>query len=328
MLNSAYLVSAIVSVYNSERFITGCIEDLENQTIADQVEIIVVNSGSTQNEKTIIKTFQERFQNIVYIETIERESLYKAWNRGIKVASGKYITNANADDRHRKDAFELMINLLEKQSDVDFVYADTIITETENETFDCHTPVGYIRSEAFVTLEQLLLVGGFVGHQPMWRKTVNDKYGYFDEKYEVRGDYEFWLRVSESCKFRRIPKYLGLYFRNPMSVERRNYEITAREHIDIFQRYQYALKGDKEQYRKAKSKLSKRYADLGNYYLMQKMNASAMKQVINGIKCDWHNLDNYLLLMASCFPFSMITQLKGLRKQFLKSETDIKIDYQ
>ena len=41
-----YLVSAIVSTYNSEKFIRGCLEDLENQTIADKLEIIVVNSGS------------------------------------------------------------------------------------------------------------------------------------------------------------------------------------------------------------------------------------------------------------------------------------------
>ena len=55
-----YLVSAIVSTYNSERFIRGCLEDLENQTIADRLEIVVVNSGSEQNEDRIIKEFQKK----------------------------------------------------------------------------------------------------------------------------------------------------------------------------------------------------------------------------------------------------------------------------
>ena len=101
-----YLISAIVSTYNSERFIRGCLEDLEAQTIADSVEIIFVNSGSEQNEEVIVKEFQQEYSNIKYIKTDERETVYSAWNRGIKASTGKYITNANTDDRHRKDALK------------------------------------------------------------------------------------------------------------------------------------------------------------------------------------------------------------------------------
>jgi len=67
-----YLVSAIVSTYNSKRFIRGCLEDLENQTIADRLEIVVVNSGSEQNEDKIVKEFQGRYSNIKYIKTDKR----------------------------------------------------------------------------------------------------------------------------------------------------------------------------------------------------------------------------------------------------------------
>jgi len=84
-----YLVTAIVSTYNSEKFIRGCLEDLENQTIADKLEIIVVNSGSKQNEEAIVKEFQQKYDNIKYIKTDKRETIYQAWNHGIKAASGK-----------------------------------------------------------------------------------------------------------------------------------------------------------------------------------------------------------------------------------------------
>ena len=84
---------------------------MENQTIADKLEIIVVNSGSEQNEESVVKEFQKKYGNIVYIKT-EREGLYRAWNRAIKVASGQFLTNANTDDRHRKDALEVMVNML------------------------------------------------------------------------------------------------------------------------------------------------------------------------------------------------------------------------
>jgi predicted O-methyltransferase YrrM len=49
------VVSAIVSTFNAERFLAGCLDDLERQTIADQMEIIVINSGSEQNEDKIVR---------------------------------------------------------------------------------------------------------------------------------------------------------------------------------------------------------------------------------------------------------------------------------
>ncbi len=86
-----YLVSAIVSTYNSEKYLCGCLEDLTTQTISDHLEIIVVNSGSEQNEETIVKEFQEKYSNIKYIKTENRESVYAAWNLSIKAASGNIL---------------------------------------------------------------------------------------------------------------------------------------------------------------------------------------------------------------------------------------------
>ena len=119
-----YLISALVSTYNSERFIRGCLEDLEAQTVANKLEIIVVNSGSEQNEESIVKEFQKKYSNIKYVKTELRETIYTAWNRAIKIARGKYLTNANTDDRHRKDALEILANELDNNPDIALVYGD------------------------------------------------------------------------------------------------------------------------------------------------------------------------------------------------------------
>jgi len=230
-------VSAIVSTYNSEKFIRGCLEDLINQTLykKGELEIIVVNSGSQQNEDIIVKEFQQRYPNINYIKTEERETVYAAWNRGIRAASGKYITNANTDDRHRHDAFEVMVNILDKIPEIGLVYADVIITETENETFENHTPVG-----AFLWLDyskELLTLACFMGPQPMWRKSLHEKYGYFDETFNSSGDWEFWLRIAEDIKMLHIPKFLGLYLLSSQSVEHRNLDKRIQEDISISEKY-------------------------------------------------------------------------------------------
>lgn len=214
------LVSAVVSTYNSERFIRGCIEDLEDQTIADRLEIIVVNSHSSENEEAIVRELQDKYGNIKYIATNHRETVYGAWNRGIKGARGRYITNANTDDRHRRDAYELMAGVLDKRPDIALVYADVLKTRHENETFADHTPAGMFRWHDW-DRTTLLRDGCFMGPQPMWRKSVHDYYGYFDSALVTSGDFEFWLRISQTHDFHHLKIPLGLYLERPDSIEHR-----------------------------------------------------------------------------------------------------------
>lgn len=230
-------VSAIVSTYNSERFIRGCLEDLTNQTLYKKgaLEIIVIDSCSPQNERAIVEGFQKSHHNIVYVRTEKRETIYAAWNRAIKIAKGKYITNANTDDRHRKDGLEILANELDKNPDVVLVYGNQIITETENETFEHHKPVGVFQWPDF-NRNYLLKVCN-IGPQPMWRKSVHRESGYFDDIFQIAGDYEFWLRISPKYHFKHIPEYLGLYLRSPQSVEYRNQELTQQETLVIQEKY-------------------------------------------------------------------------------------------
>ncbi len=68
--------------------------------------------------------------------------MYAAWNRGIRAATGRYITNANTDDRHAPHALERMAGVLDRRDDIALVYADLWITEIENETYGKFTPAG------------------------------------------------------------------------------------------------------------------------------------------------------------------------------------------
>jgi glycosyltransferase involved in cell wall biosynthesis len=230
-------VSAIVSTYNAERLIRGCLEDLVNQTLYQkgELEIIVVDSGSEQNEKTVVGEFQQKHRGIHCLKTKRRETVYAAWNRGIRASSGRYITNANTDDRHRKDALEVMADVLENNPDTGLVYADVIITETENETFENHTRTGHYQWPDFD--RTALSVGCFIGPQPMWRKSLHNTYGYFDESFSASGDWEFWLRIAEGTKFLHIPEYLGVYLRSPRSLEHQNAGKRIEEDRKIYRTY-------------------------------------------------------------------------------------------
>ena len=212
-----YLVSAIVSTYNAEKFLRGCLDDLIQQTIADKLEIIIVNSGSEQDEDSIVREYQKKHNNISYIKTDHREGIYKAWNRAIRVASGKYLTNANTDDRHRKDAFEIMTRTLEENPEIALVYGDQICTDTPNGTFENHHCTEPAKRSEYS--KERLLFGCCVGSQPMWRKSLHDEIGYFDESLLCSGDWDFWLRTSQKYDFKHIPEFLGLYYHNKDGIE-------------------------------------------------------------------------------------------------------------
>lgn len=230
------LVSAIVSTYNSERFIRGCLEDLERQTMADKLEIIVVDSNSPQNERTIVEEFQKKYSNIVYIRTQERETLYGAWNRAVKAARGKYLTSANTDDRHRKDALEILARTLDEHPEITLVYGDCLITEVENETFESTKATRQYKWLDF-NAQDLVLKGCFVGPQPMWRREAHDEHGLFDATFVASGDYEFWLRLAQNRKFLHVRETLGLYLESPTSVEHANAERGAKETWEARNRY-------------------------------------------------------------------------------------------
>ncbi len=230
-------VSAIVSVYNSGKFIKGCLEDLTSQTLfrKNMLEIILVNCGNDKIDEIEIQKYKSEYPNIVYIKVDERIGIYKAWNIGIKAASGIYVTNANTDDRHKNDAFERMLSYFENNHNLDVIYGDCYQTEIPNSTFDQIAKLKLIKWADFD--KDLILFGCFIGPQPMWKKSLHTRYGYFDESLEVVGDYEFWLRISQEANFLHINEVLGLYYLSFSSAEHRNKLLTDSENLSVQKKY-------------------------------------------------------------------------------------------
>ena len=89
-------VSIIIPVFNGERYIEECLNSVENQTYTN-VEIIVINDGSTDKTENILLSFQEKFNNIIKITT-KNSGAASARNLGMDAAKGEYIMFVDADD--------------------------------------------------------------------------------------------------------------------------------------------------------------------------------------------------------------------------------------
>lgn len=205
------MVSAIISTYNSEYFIENCLNDLLNQTLYQKglLEIIVVDSNSQQNESDIVLEYQSKYSNITYLRTAQRETLYKAWNRAILLSQGEYITNANVDDIHSPESLEIMSNTLSASLDVDLVYGNHYLSQIENRPFDNYVNERQIIYSNYDPINIFLYYP--FSHQPMWRKSVHNKVGYFDDTLKAAGDYDFAFKfVINGLKAQHINKFLGV----------------------------------------------------------------------------------------------------------------------
>lgn len=89
-------VSVIVPVYNNEKFLSRCIESIQNQTLKE-IEIIIVNDGSNDSTPIICSKFQDKDKRIRIIDK-PNEGVSKARNIGIKEASSEYLTFVDSDD--------------------------------------------------------------------------------------------------------------------------------------------------------------------------------------------------------------------------------------
>lgn len=110
-------VSVIVPVYNVDKYLEECLTSIENQTLKD-VEVIIVNDGSTDNSPEICKKFVSKNDNFIYIEK-ENGGLMSAWLEGVNASTGDYIGFVDSDDSVMPTMFEKLYNkAIETNADI------------------------------------------------------------------------------------------------------------------------------------------------------------------------------------------------------------------
>ncbi len=117
-------VSIIVPVYNVENYLRRCMDSLVNQTL-DDIEIIVVNDGSTDGSREILKEYEEKYPSMIKVLDKSNGGLSDARNYGIPYATGEYIAFLDSDDYVEKYMYEKMYKKA-KEDNSDYVECDFI----------------------------------------------------------------------------------------------------------------------------------------------------------------------------------------------------------
>jgi glycosyltransferase involved in cell wall biosynthesis len=177
-------VSVIVTSFNYGKFLRKAIRSiLEQDYPRDRYEILIVDAGSTDNTPEVLREYASE---IKVIHQIEKSGLAGGCNLGIRASMGEFIIRLDADDTLCRNALSVQAELLEQNPQIGFVYPDYYVLR-DGEKTRVHLP-------AFDP-DEIYERGDFLGGGMMYRKSVFDAFGLYDESLRSIENYEFILRI-------------------------------------------------------------------------------------------------------------------------------------
>ena len=195
-------VSTITPCYNMSKYMKGFLDNLSTQTHKD-LEIVLDHNDPSNEEVKLIEEYNEQYDNILHIKVEGVDPIGTSMNRCIEYATGDYLCIWNVDDLRTPDSIEVMAKALDENPDVDFVYGNYIIVPKFGST------EGQYVDET--GREDELTTGMILGPYFMFRKSLLEKSGVFDEQLVQGADYDLALRLAFNAKGLHLPINLGYY---------------------------------------------------------------------------------------------------------------------
>lgn len=198
-MSSTALVSVIMPCYNYGRFLSEALESLLAQTYP-YWECIIIDDGSTDNTKEVAGSYVEKDGRIKYIFQA-KSGVSKARNKGLQEAKGIYIQFLDADDLLERDKFRLQVAFLESTPSVDLIYGNMSFFKDGNIDRTRFVPafVGKqqpVSGRGDFLLGHLLDDNFFLIGCPLFRRSLYEDVGAFDERLRGYEDWHFWYRAA------------------------------------------------------------------------------------------------------------------------------------
>lgn len=247
-------VSIIIPAYNSAKYLREAVDSALAQTYSD-VEIIVVNDGSTDNSAELLRDYGNR---IVYIEQ-PNAGLSAARNTGILASTGDFLVFLDADDCLLPDMAVSLASVLAENELCSLVYCGWYQTDEDGTRFsesDLNLPSGSLFRELFQH-------GLFVVGSVMIRKSILSRSGVFDPALPQIEDRDMWTRIAYYSDIIFVPERLSEY-RSTLGSMSRNWTERKRANKLYLQKMRFFLQSKGESLsllHDLKNNLYRHYAD-------------------------------------------------------------------
>ncbi|MFH2141155.1 MAG: glycosyltransferase [Bacteroidota bacterium] len=211
-------VSIIMPVFNGEKFIRFAIESVINQTYRD-FEFIIINDASTDNTKSIIEEYIDSDNRIKIITNDENIKIVRSINIGLKHAKGEFIARIDSDDIWEKDKLEQQIKYLSQNPSLHLLGTSKIIIDENGNIMKSNEKKIYNYKDI---KKNILKYNLFCHSSVIFKKSLTDSIGYYNEVYKNSEDYEYWIRIITLYESEILPDILVRYRISPQMVSLKN----------------------------------------------------------------------------------------------------------
>jgi glycosyltransferase involved in cell wall biosynthesis len=234
-------VSYVMASYNHAAFVGAMIDSVLQQTFTN-LELIVVDDGSTDATADVVASYANRFAQVRLIKQ-ENQGVVVARNRGLAEARGEFISFIDSDDLLPADRTERLVAALQTNSAVMLAYGNVDLIDTTGKVVDSFARIHPSIPGDFAA--QLFSRYCFVpAASVMLKKSVFDSVGPFQEPGEA-ADYLKWIEVGLKYEIVRIEgEPLGFWRQHSQNVSQKAGVDRGQQYLrlqqaltEIFQRY-------------------------------------------------------------------------------------------
>lgn len=205
MKTSQSKVSVILPVYNAEQYIEKALLSILNQTYVN-LEIIVVNDGSTDKTKTIIKELANTDKRIQFISR-ENKGLVKTLNEAIGHTTGKFIARMDADDVCHVERIAKQVKFFNENPSYGVLGTSCRLIDEKGNLIGQR-----VVSATHKLIKAGLIFGNQMSHPSvMFNLNVIDKSELYYKEIKLAEDYELWLRLIDRYRFANLSALLVDY---------------------------------------------------------------------------------------------------------------------
>lgn len=192
------LVSIVIPVYNHAEYIGEAINSVLAQDY-HEIELIVINDGSTDNTKDVLDKYSDKV-TIIYQDNIGQAATL---NKGWSIASGDILAYLSSDDTILPAAVSRAVDTLLNDDTLSVVYPDFYLLDPYSRI------VRKVTTPEFEYAKMLTHVSCPIGPGAFFRKEAFVKSGDWDCSLRQMPDYDFWLRMGLHGRIARIPEVLA-----------------------------------------------------------------------------------------------------------------------
>jgi len=191
-------VTIVFPTFNGSKYIRQALESCLNQTYRN-IELIIIDDGSTDNTVDIINSFKDERMHLIRFE--KNQGHITALNHGFSVSTGDFLAWASDDDYFDLDAIRQMVLELNRHPEIDFVYTEYQVIDKDGN----HLKAGRVENPDHLDIDNC------IGPCRLWRRKVYETIGDYNQEAFLVEDYEYWLRVREKFRMKKMDAILFYY---------------------------------------------------------------------------------------------------------------------